>query len=66
MTDDGWLSSVICSGLLTIEEGACALNMATGNYEFTATVALSDVAGATITAKATDTPGHTAELSITL
>ena len=50
----------------TIEEGACVVNMATGNYEFTATVAVSDVAGATITAKATDTPGHTAELSVTL
>ena len=51
---------------ITIEEGACVVNMATGNYEFTATVALPDVAGATITAKATDTPGHMAELAITL
>ena len=49
-----------------IEEGPCVVNMATGNYEFTATVAVPDVAGATITAKATDTPGHTAELSVTL
>ena len=50
----------------TIEEGACVVNMATGNYEFTATVAVPDLVGVTLLAKATDTPGHTAELSITL
>ena len=51
---------------ITIEGGACVLNMATGSYEFTATVVVLDVAGVTLLAKATDTPGHSAEVSITL
>ncbi|MDD4589544.1 MAG: hypothetical protein PHG06_03795 [Parabacteroides sp.] len=49
-----------------IEEGPCAFSLITGNYEFTATVAVPDPAGVTVTAKATDTPGHTAEHTITL
>ena len=49
-----------------LEEGPCMFNLITGNYDFTATVEVSALAGATIIAKATDTPGHTAELSVTL
>lgn len=49
-----------------IEQGPCVFNLITGNYDFTATVAVPDLAGVTIIAKATDTPGHSAELAITL
>jgi len=49
-----------------IEAGPCEFNLTTGNYDFTATVAVPDRTGVVITAIATDTPGHTAELSITL
>ncbi len=49
-----------------LEEGPCVFNLITGNHDFTATVEVSTLAGATIIAKATDTPGHTAELSVTL
>ena len=49
-----------------IEEGPCAFNLVTGNYDFTATVSVPVPAGVTITAKATDTPGHSAEYAITL
>jgi hypothetical protein len=49
-----------------IEQGPCVFNLTTGNYDFTATVAVQDLMGVTIIAKATDTPGHTAELCITL
>ena len=49
-----------------IEEGVAVFNLTNGNYEFTATVAVPDLAGVSITAKATDTPRHSTELSITL
>jgi hypothetical protein len=49
-----------------IEEGPCEFNLTTGNYDFTATVAVPDLAGVILTATATDTPGHTAALSFTL
>ena len=51
---------------IMIEQGACVPNLTAGNYVLTSTVAVSNVAGTTITAKATDTPGHTAGLSVTL
>jgi len=51
---------------ILVEQGACMPNLTAGTYVFTSTVAVSNVAGTTITAKATDTPGHTAELSVTL
>ena len=49
-----------------IEEGPCAFNLITGNFDFTAAVAVLALAGVTLIAKATDTPGHSAEYSITL
>ncbi len=54
------------AGGIMIEQGACVPNLTAGNYVFTSTVAVSNVAGTTITARATDTPGHTAGLSVTL
>ena len=49
-----------------IEEGLCMFNLITGNYDFTATVAVPELSGVTITAIATDTPGHSASHSVTL
>ena len=49
-----------------IEEGVCTFNLITGNYDFTATVAVPDLTGVTITATAHDLPGHTGRLSVTL
>jgi hypothetical protein len=51
---------------ILVEQGACVPNLTAGNYVFTSTVEVSNVAGTTITAKATNTPGHTAGLSVTL
>ena len=51
---------------IVIEQGVCSFDLITGNYIYTATVAVSDVAGVTIVAKATDVPGHMANLSVTL
>jgi hypothetical protein len=49
-----------------IEEGVAVFNLTNGNHDFTATVAVPDLAGVVITATATDNPGHPTELSITL
>jgi len=54
------------SGTDLIEQGICTLNQITGQYDFTATAAVGTLTGVTITAVATDTPGHTASLSVTL
>jgi hypothetical protein len=49
-----------------IEQGDCTLNPLTSQYDYTATVAVNELPGVTITAIATDTPGHTAELTVVL
>jgi hypothetical protein len=49
-----------------IEEGTCALNMPSGNYEYTAAVQLSSTAGIVVLARATDTPGNVIERSVIL
>ena len=49
-----------------IEKGVCAFSLPTGTYEYTATVPVTVLTGVTIIAKATDLPGHTGELAITL
>ena len=68
--DDFGLSSVTVTitgaGGILIEEGECVMHPITGNYHFTSTVQVPDLTGVTITAKATDMPGHTDQLSVTL
>ena len=69
-SDDFGLSSVmvkitVADGIL-IEEGACTTHPITGDYQFTATVEVSNLTGVIITATATDMPGHTDQLSVTL
>jgi len=54
------------SGTDLIEQGVCTFIQATGLYEYTATAAAGALPGVTVTAIATDTPGHTTTLSITL
>jgi hypothetical protein len=49
-----------------IEQGARAFNLVTGNYDFTVTVQVPDLTGVTITARATDMPGHSDQMTVTL
>lgn len=49
-----------------VETGECTFSLPTGKYDYTTTVDVPDVTGFVIVAKATDTPGHSTELSITL
>lgn len=68
--DDFELTGVVVkisdSDGIVIEQGVCVLNTMNGNQDYTATTSVPDPEGFTITATATDTPGHTAELSVTL
>jgi len=57
---------IVDPGNAVIEQGPCVFDQLTGNYHYTATVQVSDISGVTIIATATDTPGHSAELSVTL
>jgi len=49
-----------------IEQGPCELNARISRWEFIAAVAVTNLTGVTITATATDFPGHSATLSVTL
>ena len=56
---------VIGPDSIVIEQGVCILTLPTGNYEYTATTRVADLAGITIIAKARDLPGHIVGLAIT-
>ena len=49
-----------------IEQGPCQEDLAADCWVYTATVSVTSTAGATITAEASDFPGHTGLLAITL
>jgi hypothetical protein len=49
-----------------IEKGECVQDPLSGSYDYTATVAIGDLAGVKITAQARDYPGHVGELVVTL
>ena len=49
-----------------IEKGECVYSLPTARYVYTASVYVPDLAGVTIIAEATDTPGHKGVLMITL
>ena len=49
-----------------IEEGACVLQLPSGNYEYTATQQVKALPGTIILARASDLPGHISEESVLL
>jgi hypothetical protein len=51
---------------VVIEKGDCVQDPVTGYYDYAATVLVDDLTGAEIIAMASDYPGHTGKLSVTL